>query len=214
MLAFFRRLLKSFRSARSFIVGLRYALGQGHPGAWASDHREETQHVTGWNYVAIKAKGIQAMQATVSGFCDADPPAAKSRRASIRKSFGSYARYKTLYGDESDTSRELPASHALVRLLKRPNSHQSGANFRYEQIQQLESTGTCLVWNVPNRLGLTIERFVIPTAMATPTPPMPNLPHGGWRVDPGASRYSFPLIDEGFVESYGYFRAVGAVIPA
>ena len=101
-----------------------------------------------------------------------------------------------------------------MRLLKQPNRRQSGAHFRYECIQQLESTGTVLIWNVPNRLGLTIERHVIPTAMATPVPPMPGLPHGGWRIDPGASRFSFPLLDNGSVESYGYFRAVGAVIPA
>src|SRR6202050_5592019 len=118
------------------------------------------------------------------------------------------------YGVEEDTAEELPERHRLVRLLKQPNRRQSGAHFRYECIQQLESTGTVLIWNVPNKFGLTIERHVMPPATATPMPPMPNLPHGGWRIDPGASRFSFPLIDNGFVESYGYFRAVGAVIPA
>ncbi len=104
-----------------------------------------------------------------------------------------------------------------MRVLKRPNSRQSGASFRYEQVLQLESTGSCLVWNIVNKLGLVVERHVIPTAMAVPMPPMPDLPFGGWRIDPGASRYSFPLVDndpQGFVESYGYFYAVGAVIPA
>ncbi|HUE17057.1 MAG TPA: phage portal protein [Planctomycetaceae bacterium] len=206
----------------SFLVGLRYAIHHGNPGAWASDHREETQQVTGWNYVAIRAKCIQGMQARISVYQDQRAPEAKALRKRVRNGYGQLAtghdktalRQKALYGREEDTSEELPERHRLVRLLKQPNRRQSGAHFRYECIQQLESTGTVLIWNVPNKLGLTIERHVIPTAMATPMPPMPNLPHGGWRIDPGASRFSFPLIDNGFVESYGYFRAVGAVIPA
>ncbi len=203
---------------QGFLVGLRYAIQHGHPGAWASDHREETQQVTGWNYVAIRAKCIQGMQARIRVYEDNRSPEAKAIRKRIRNGYGQLGdrreQQKSLYGREEETSLELPATHRLVRLLKQPNRRQSGAHFRYECIQQLEATGTVLIWNVPNKLGLTIERHVIPTAMATPVPPMPNLPHGGWRIDPGASRFSFPLVDDGFVESYGYFRAVGAVIPA
>jgi phage portal protein BeeE len=202
---------------RSFLVGLRYAIHHGHPGAWASDHREETQQVTGWNYVAIRAKCIQGMQARVRVYDDNRSAEAKAIRKRMRAGYGQLGdvwRQKALYGREQETSSEVASTHRLVRLLKQPNRRQSGAHFRYECIQQLESTGTVLIWNVPNKFGLTIERHVIPTAMATPMPPMPNLPHGGWRIDPGASRFSFPLIDNGFVESYGYFRAVGAVIPA
>lgn len=201
----------------SFLVGLRYAIQHGHPGAWASDHREETRQVTGWNYVAIRAKCIQGMQARVRVYRDNRSPEAKALRKRMHKGFGqvgTWPQQKAIYGREEETSRELSTTHRLVRLLKQPNRRQSGAHFRYECIQQLEATGTVLIWNVPNKLGLTIERHVIPTAMATPMPPMPSLPHGGWRIDPGASRFSFPLIDNGFVESYGYFRAVGAVIPA
>jgi phage portal protein BeeE len=201
----------------SFLVGLRYAIHHGHPGAWASDHREETQQITGWNYVAIRAKCIQGMQAKIRVYHDNRSAEAKALRKRARDGYGRIgieAEQKALYGRDEETSIELPATHRLVRLVKQPNRRQSGAHFRYECIQQLESTGTVLIWNVPNKLGLTIERHVIPTAMATPMPPMPNLPHGGWRIDPGASRFSFPLIDNGFVESYGYFRAVGAVIPA
>ena len=40
--------------AKSFsVAGLRTALSQGQPGHWASDHREETNQFTGWNYIAI-----------------------------------------------------------------------------------------------------------------------------------------------------------------
>src|SRR4029077_17187764 len=93
--------------------------------------------------------------------------------------------------EEANTSHELPLSHPLVKLLKRPNARQSGASFRYEQILQLQSTGTCLVWNVPNKFGRTVERHVIPTAIAVPTPSTAELSKGGWRIDLGASRYWF-----------------------
>jgi hypothetical protein len=206
----------------NFVVGLRYAMQHGHPGAWASDHREETEQVTGWNYVAIRAKCIQGMQARVRVYEDQRSPEAKALRKRIRNGYGQLGvgdvergrRQKARYGREEETSRELSARHRLVRLLKQPNRRQSGAHFRYECIQQLETTGTVLIWNVPNTLGLTIERHVIPTAMATPVPPTANWPQGGWRVDAGASRFASSLADNGFVESYGYFRAVGAVIPA
>src|ERR1700685_2647189 len=98
---------KKFTAAKGgFIVGLRYAIQVGHPGAWASDHREETEHITGWNYVAIRAKCLQAAQASVSVYHDADPAAAKGRRRAIAKAFGSYGIYKTLYGDASHTAHE------------------------------------------------------------------------------------------------------------
>jgi phage portal protein BeeE len=202
---------------RSFLVGLRWAIMHGNPGSWSADHREQSQQITGWNYVAIKAKAIQGMQARVSVYQDAKSPQAKVLRQFVRKSAGRIPRtqWKSLYGRECDTATELSTTHPLVRLLQQPNRRQSGAHFRYECIQQLEATGTVLIWNVPNKLGRTVERHVIPTAMATPMPPEIGLPYGGWRIDPGASRFSFPIRDpEGFVQSFGYFRAVGAVIPS
>ncbi len=213
-----RRIAKSLSGQpRAFAAALRSALSHGRPGAWASDHRAETLNVTGWNYVGIKAIGIQVMQAEVSAYVDSDADSAKMRRKTIRKSFGSYRRFKAMYGDESDTSKELDANHALVKLLKRPNPHQNGASFRYEQIQQLEATGTCLIWNVPNGFGLTVERYVVATALATPVWPTANMPRGGWMISPGAARYFAPLDDDqGFVDSgvAGYILAVGATIPA
>jgi len=68
----------------NFVVGLRYAMQHGHPGAWASDHREETEQVTGWNYVAIRAKCIQGMQARVRVYEDQRSPEAKALRKRIR----------------------------------------------------------------------------------------------------------------------------------
>ena len=43
------------KSIGSLGVGLRAALGGSSPGGWASDHREETFHNTGFNYIAIHA---------------------------------------------------------------------------------------------------------------------------------------------------------------
>ena len=166
------------------------------------------------------------MQARVRVYQDERSAAAKVLRKRIRNGYGELAGEladgfsldgtwpKSLYGRAEDTAYELSATHRLVRLLKQPNRRQSGAHFRYECIQQLETTGTVLIWNVPNRLGLTIERHVIPTAMATPVPPMPGLPHGGWRIDPGASRFSFSRSSITVPSSRTAIFAVGAVIPA
>ncbi len=214
MFAFFRRLAKRFRSPRSLIVGLRGALSPGLPGCWASDHREEIQHVTGWNYVAVKAKAVQAMQASVFVYRDVKTSQAKTRRTDPAGSTSRNGRAKTLYGEESNTAHELPLSHPLVKLLKRPNARQSGASFRYEQVLQLESTGICLVWNVPNKFGRIVERHVIPTAVAVPIPAAPDLPDGGWRIDMGASRFGFSRAMNCGGEPFGYFRAAGGLIPA
>src|SRR5580658_1395534 len=72
----------------SFLVGLRYAIHHGHPGAWASDHREETQQITGWNYVAIRAKCIQGMQAKIRVYHDNRSAEAKALRKRARDGYG------------------------------------------------------------------------------------------------------------------------------
>jgi len=217
MLQRIRAAVKAFFSGTRMAVGaIRSAMRTGGPGGWASDHREEAMHVAGWQYVAIRAKCIQAMQATCEVYSTAPSRAesSKLRRRMIRKSFGSIARYKALYNEEEDETTPLPPEHPLVELLKRPNPQQSGAMFRFDVVQQLESTGTALVWNVPNMLGRTVERYVIPTAIATPIAPSGEYPRGGWRIDPTGARFAMTG-DDGFVEMFGGLtKAFGGIVPA
>lgn len=195
-------------------IGLRSALGGGSPGGWASDHREETAHNTGFNYIAIHAIAAQVAGATVSVFSDGDRQAhCRSRRKMLAASSGTLARWKSIYGADDRETDPLPTSHPLVRLLKRPNPHESGASFRYRQAQQVRLTGTCLVWNVPSVSGRPCERYVIPTAMATPVGSTAQLPRGGWRINPMTSRYT-PIVDDGYIDCPSWYRILGQIVDA
>lgn len=189
--------------------GLRYALNQGQPGGWASDHREEAAHFTSWNYVAINAVAKQAAQADVAVYRDGNSQKAKM----IRK----YRRAVKAYGQDSDTSDTLPPDSPLMRLQSRPNPTQSGSAFRYEQVMQLLLTGTCLIWKVPNQAGLICERYVIPTAVTSPVMPSRELPRGGWRVDPSVARCQSHFYGgdaQGFTELGGFYQCIGKIVPA
>lgn len=194
--------------------GLRAAISGGMPGGWASDHREETAHNTGFNYIAIHAIASQVAGATVTVFADGDQQAQRqSRRKVLAYRLGSFSRWKSIYGADDRETDPLPATHPLVRLLKRPNPQESGASFRYRQAQQMRLTGTCLVWNVPSISGLTCERYVIPTAMASPVSYSAELPLGGWRINPVASRYT-QVVDEGYLDCPSWYRVLGQIIDA
>lgn len=204
----------SRKSISSLGVGLRAALGGSGPGGWASDHREETAHNTGFNYIAIHAIASQVAGATVTAFADGDHQQRyQSRRKSLARQMGSFTRWKSIYGADDRETDPLPISHPLVRLLKRPNPYESGATFRYRQAQQIRLTGTCLVWNVPSRSGPTCERYVIPTAMASPVAPTRELPQGGWRINPVAARYT-PVVDDAYVDCPTWYRILGQIVDA
>lgn len=196
-------------------------------GGWASDHRVESEHVTGWTYIAIRAICLQAAQATVSVFDDRGPTGEvmKSERQVARQRFRGdpvfrmttknyWRATKSLYGQENRSTNPLPDRERIVRLMKAPNRGQSGAMFRYEQVMQLQATGTCLVWNQPNRFGTTAARYVVPTAITSPVMPNSELPNGGFRVDPSASRFRDQQDALGFVEMRGFMSCIGRTIPA
>ena len=182
---------------------LRYVLQAGNPGSWASNHREESLHFTGWNYVAIRAIGLQAMQATVNCYAPDATPTARMKPS----------------GASTNTGDPLPSDHELCRILKRPSPRQAGALFRYEQVVQLQLTGTCLVWNVPNRLGKTVERYVIPTEWAMPYRPTPEMPRGSWKIYPRSGRYYGAYYGgtdgmDDYTGLAGIVSAIGNIIPA
>lgn len=221
--------IKSAHGQKTFSAhaALRASLSRGQPGSWSSDHRAEAEHITDWNYIAIRSLCMQAMKASVLVFDDSGRTGElrKSQRQFYRKTWRGDPSHrsmnrqywhhakKSLYGEEGEKTSPLPSDSLIVRLMKTPNSAQSGAIFRYEQVMQLQATGSCIVWNVPNKLGKTVERHVIPTAIAQPVNPSPELPRGGFRVDPASSRFASPVDEQGFVELTGYFAAIGKVIP-
>lgn len=199
---------------KSVSVGaLRAALSTNQAGFWASDHRAEIDKYAGWHYVAIRATALQAAQATVCVYDDSVlGNAAKLRRAEMRRMFGSVL--KTQAATNEPAAKQLPSDHRLVKLFKRPNPSQSGATFRYEQVLQLGLTGTILIVKIPNRVGQTVERYVVPTAIACPKPPCREYPRGGYYINPAAaSAWSARMDAQGFVNSWGFDRLLGMTFP-
>ena len=198
----------------AFAVALRSILGGQSIGTWASNHAAEAEHCTGWTWIATHGIAKQAMQATIAAYQDdgAENPQARSlrrERMKMLRNMPGVARMKSL-GVEGQSEDPLPDDHRFSRILKRPNPQQSGGIFNYSRVMQLQLTGTCLVWNVPNRLGLPVERYVIPTGLTYWVPRGENAPNGGLRVSVQSARWGD---SQGFVEMRGLLQAVNYVIP-
>lgn len=182
-------------------------------GDTSSDHRAELQGFQGWNYVAITAVARLATRSLVYVYSDAGKPS-QIERKSLRARFGSDWRKKALVREHQ--GEVVEQSHPLVRLLHRPNPHQSGGSFRWEQIQQMRLHGSCLVFNRPNVARTrTVERYVIPLALVTTIRPgtRASMPRGGVVVNPNAWR-SFIGTNAGGTDAWtGLQQFVNVEIP-
>jgi phage portal protein BeeE len=173
--------------------GLAELMSQGRPGNWASDHKAEAEKYSGWHYVAISAIGKAIRSCDVEAY-----------QEPVRE-------YSKAYNAEDDDSAPLPKWHPLMKILKRPSASQSGASFREEVAIQLCLTGSALIWNVPNQMGRTVERYIIPTAIAEPRQPEKGLPKGGWYINPEVARWQ---VENGWFLYTGLAQAIGKVIDA
>tara|TARA_R110002124_G_scaffold151283_3_gene318144 strand:- start:3001 stop:4440 length:1440 start_codon:yes stop_codon:yes gene_type:complete len=207
-----KQLKARFKSNR-FAVALRAVLGAGQPGAWSSDHRRESDQYTGWNFVAIRAICLQAMQASVLVYDDSINGSKQKRIKDKVHNKNRYTQLKSLYAGEFGVAEPLSNEHPICKILKHPNPTQSGASFRYERVLQLQLTGTSIVWNVPNQFGKTVQRYVIPTAIATPVPPSHEFPEGGYKIQAPSLRYVSEPYSSSFAETSMFYQVVGNVIP-
>jgi 2'-5' RNA ligase len=182
-------------------------------GDASSDHRAELQGFSGWNYVAITAVARLATRSLVYVYADRGKPSQIDRK-SLRFKYGPEWR-KALVREHQ--GQVLEQEHPLVRLLHRPNPHQSGGSFRWEQIQQMRLHGSCLVLNRPNVARTrTVERYVIPMALVTPIRPgsRRSMPRGGLIVNPNAWR-AFVGTNAGGTDAWsGLQQFVNVEIPA
>lgn len=203
---------------------LRWALQPGRPAPMSSNwaqHRREVEHFTGWDYIAIDALAAQVAQATVEVYRDESRIEERDKARWATRHRGARMRIPGRrinkgYGNEDMEAELVGEGHPLVELLMRPNPWQTGGLLRYEQAMQLRLTGVALTWNVPNQAGLTVERYVLPTAVVDPVAPRreKGLEDGGWRVNPA---YMPRLVDrQGFFQagSLGFFLSAGLVLPA
>jgi phage portal protein BeeE len=175
----FKRLLQAVRS--------------NAPGGWSDDRYEQTRHFTGVNYVAIHRTCTQLQQAEFQVF---------------RKDRAHPEGKRPINENDPPEGDRVVKPYALVHLLQNPNKHDSFGKMLYRIGQQKRLTGSALVWMVPNELGVPMELYNIPTALAIPQPTInPDYPDGFYRIQP--------------VYPYGPFSsyptpasAVGAPIPA
>lgn len=208
----FKQFVTRFKTHR-FAVALRAALGAGQLGSWSSDHRQESEQFTGWTFVAVRAICLQAMQASVFVYDDSVNGSKQKRMQQRIQEESGYGQTKSLYAGEYGASAPLPNDHNLCKILKQPNPTQSGASFRYERVLQLQLTGTSIVWNVPNKFGKTVQRYVIPTAIATPVPPSSELPEGGYKIQAASMRFYHETSSKTFTESGAFHQVAGKIIP-
>jgi Phage portal protein len=155
------------------------------PGGWSDDRWEQWRHWTGITYLAGHRACEQLSQAEFEVFEKDD--------------------------NSEDGKRPVRRGHVgydLIRLLEKPNREDSFGDIMYWISQQMDLTGTALLWMVPDGLSVPKELYVIPTATAIPQPAInPDYPDGYYRIQP--------------VYPYGPFStyptpttAVGAPLPA
>lgn len=190
-------------------VGLIQALSGEAPGGWSSNHRKEAQHNTGWHYIAIRQLALQFAESDVSVYNDKKNQKKKDKRRQFIKNHG-LQRWKS-YASNNEPEQALPETHPLVKILKNPNPTQGGKMFRYELAQQLGLTGNVLIWNVPNGVGKTVQRYIIPTAIATPMMGDSTFPNGFWRIRPEMSHWG---PESAWIMTTGMIPMIGADIPA
>ncbi|MFK7777771.1 MAG: phage portal protein [Gimesia sp.] len=208
----FKTIATRFKTNR-FAVALQTALGSGQLGSWSSDHRQESNQFTGWTFVAIRAICLQAMQASISVYDDSENGSKQKRLNRQTQEQSGYVQTKSLYAGEYGASIPLSNDHSLCMILKHPNPTQSGASFRYERVLQLQLTGTSIVWNVPNKFGKTVQRYVIPTTIVTPVSPTSDLPEGGYKIQPPSIRNYHAASGGVFTETGAFHQVAGKIIP-
>lgn len=153
----------SIANNESAYVKLLQIMRSSAPGPPSDDRHEQTlRHFHGIAYVAIHRISQQLGRAEFQVFReDPDHPDGK----------------RPVRHDED--------AYDLVRLLKKPNRHDTFGKLMYRWSQQRRLTGSALTWLVPNKLGRPYEMYSIPTALA-PAQGVPNemYPEGYYRIQP------------------------------
>lgn len=180
-------------STDASVMRLLRSLRSEAPGGWSDSRYEQSRHFTGIPYVAIHRKCSMLAQADFQVFQKDDKHPDGKRPITI---------HDPPQGDR------LVKPYDLVKLLEKPNNQDSFGKYMYKLGQQKDLTGTALTWLVPNELGVPMEMYCIPTAIAVPQPTTnPDYPNGYWRIQ--------PLYPYGPFSSYPTpYSSVGAAIPA
>lgn len=161
---------RSLTSTEHATKRLLQALRSMAPGGWSDNRWEQSNHFTGMVYVAVDRISRQLAQSEFQVFRK-DPTHPKGKRP--------------VDVSEPPEGGRLVRPYQLVELLQKPNRQDSFGKMMWRWSQQLRLTGSALTWMVPNRLGVPMELYCIPTATAVPQPAVnPDFPDGYYRIQP------------------------------
>lgn len=141
---------------------LLQAMRSRAPGGWTDDRYEQTRHWISIAYVCGHRLG----------------------------EYLSMAEFEVFMRDDNHQDGKRPVkrheeAYKLCRILEKPNKTDSFGDLCYQWIQQIILTGKALTWMVPNVLGVPMELYPIPTAIAIPQPAInPDFPDGFYRIQP------------------------------
>lgn len=143
--------------------GFKQILRSRAPGQWTDNRLEQSQHLLGAVFVAVKVLADQAASAEVS--CYKLKPNAK-------------------HAKDKDAKESLPYTHELSNLMRQPNPKETGGMLRRKMVQQICLTGISTLWQLTNGFGRPAEHWSIPTGTWQAVPRSPLFPEGGYRVTP------------------------------
>lgn len=133
--------------------------GTGWPGGWSQDRVEQVMHFKHWTYVAIDAICSKVAQHI--------PNAAYLEDMEGPKTFKTAKALGSIVGPDENLS-PLGINHPLKQLLANPNQHDTAFNYWYETQMFLELCGVSYTWIVPNRFGIPVELWCIPSHWVWP----------------------------------------------
>lgn len=156
------------------------------PGQPTDSRLEQARHQTGAVHVAIRVLGDQAAACSVN---------VKRRAPGSGES------------DGDDDATPVPYDHPLARLMRRPNNKETGGMLRRRMVQQLQLTGSALVWRLLDGTGTPAEMWSIPSGTWQPLMRSPAWPEGAYRVTP---YYAYGP----FATTPGFMQPGGVIIPS
>lgn len=178
------------------------------PGGWVDNKLLQVQHYKGVAYIA--------MQAVLSLHGGLTPTVGRKRRhrRMLKKPTtflpgGIVTRALPLQERGSANHEEYDAvtGHPLNRLVERPNDQESFSELDAYLTLQYLLTGDGILWALPNRRGVPVELWALPTALTFPQQQRsPEYPEGAWRVTPYYTSGTMGFLPQGYA-------GAGAVIP-
>lgn len=149
---------------------LAHTLQSRAPGQPTDNRLEQSQHLVGVTYVAIKVLSDQAAGCDVNVY---------KLKAGAKD------------GADQDAREPLPYGHPLCSLVRKPNNKETGGMQRRRIVQQLCLTGSAIQWCLSDTDGLPRQTWVIPTGTCYPVQASSVWPEGAYRINPWLSSGAF-----------------------